>query len=333
MRLDRSIKNIVASVDQRLLNLARADGRSLDDVRDRYVRERFLYRLSLSPHREDYLVKGATVLQSLAEPTYRTTKDVDLQGLPGVDPQVVLEHLRDVLGQDTSTPPDGLRFDQDSIRIEPLRPEAGHRLHRLTLVAKLGKSQYVLRMDIGYGDRPTPPPVERTLSSLLDHPGPVVLCCRLETSLAEKFHAVVDFDIGNTRMKDYYDFWYVAGRLPVSGHDLAAALTATFRNQGTPLRSALPVGLTDRFAQEKQADWSRFRAKLKGGERGPAHFPGLVKDVRAFLMPVVRVAETDPEFRGHWDADRGRWTAEPFGERDDVPAPRETADRPPKGAW
>ena len=71
------MKNVAASVDQRLRNLAGKDHRSIDDVRTRYVWERFLYRLSLSPYRNDYVLKGAVVLQTLAESDYRQTRDVD----------------------------------------------------------------------------------------------------------------------------------------------------------------------------------------------------------------------------------------------------------------
>lgn len=106
----------------------------------------------------------------------------------------------------------------------------------------------------------------------------------------------------------------MANHFPVSGHDLAAALRAVFSNQGTPLPSVPPVGLTDTFAQEKQPAWTAFRKKLQG-ERGPEDFPGLVKGIRAFLMPVVTAAETDPDFQGQWDADRGRWMADPLRER------------------
>lgn len=322
------VVNVAASVDQRLRNLAGKEHRSIDDVRNRYVLERFLYRLSLSPYRDAYLLKGAVVLQSLAQPNFRPTKDVDLHGRLHTEPQIVQSHIRSVLGQDTSAHPDGLRFVQDSIRMEPIRPETGHRLHRLKLEVRLGPARYPLRMDIVYGDGPTPPPVERTLPSLLDLPGPVLLCYRTETSLAEKFHAIVDFGEHNTRMKDFYDIWYVATNFSVSGHDLAAALRAVFKTQGTPLPSVPPFGLTNAFAQYKQPDWTLFRGKLQG-ERGPEDFPGLVKSIRVFLMPVVKAVETDPAFRRQWDADRGRWVADHLRKRDDaVPTPRER-----KGAY
>ncbi len=315
------MKNVAASVDQRLRNLAGKDHRSIVDVRTRYVLERFLYRLSLSPYRNDYVLKGAVVLQTLAESAYRQTRDVDLQGQLRAEPQDVQGHFRDVLEQDTSAHPDGLRFVQNSIRVEPLRAGVGY---RLMLEARLGTSRYPMRVDIVYGDRPTPPPVERTIPSLLDLPGPVLLCYRLETSLAEKFHALVDFGDRNSRMKDFYDIWYVANQLPVSGHDLAAALRAVFNNRNIPLPSVPPVGLTDTFAQDKQPVWTAFRERLQGSQRGPEAFPSLVKGIRAFLMPVVKAAGTDPAFRGQWDADRGRWVADHLRERDDaVPAPRE----------
>ena len=134
----KRVVNVPASVDQRLRNLASKERRSIDDVRTRYVLERFLYRLSLSPYRDAYLLKGAVALQSLAQPTFRPTKDVDLHGRLHAEPQIVQSHIRSVLGQDTSAHPDGLRFVQDSIRMEPIRPETEHRIHRLKLEVRLG---------------------------------------------------------------------------------------------------------------------------------------------------------------------------------------------------
>ena len=317
--------NVAASVDQRLRNLARKDHRSIVDVRTRYVLERFLYRLSLSQYRDAYVLKGAVVLQSLAESAYRQTRDVDLHGQLRAEPQVVQEHFRDVLGQDTATHPDGLRFVQDSIRVTPLRSGVGY---RLKLEARLGPSRYPMWVDIAYGDGPTPPPVEQTLPSLLDLPGPNLLCYRPETALAEKFYILAFRGDLNSRMKDFYDMWYVAHRFPVSGHDLAAALRAVFHNRNTPLPSVPPLGLTDAFAQDKQPAWTAFREKLQG-ERGPKDFPSLVKSIRAFLSPVLKALETDPAFRRQWDADRGRWVADHLREQDDavsVPRKRNAGD-------
>ena len=305
--------NVAASVDRRLRNPARKDHRSIDEVRTRYVLERFLYRLSLSPHRDAYVLKGAVVLQTLAESACRQTRDVDLHGQLRAAPRDVQGHFRDVLGQDTSAQPDGLRFVQDAIRVTPLRSGVGY---RLKLEARLGPSRYPMWVDIAYGDGPTPPPVERTLPSLLDLPGPNLLCCRPETALAEKFHILAFRGDLNSRMKDFYDMWCVPHRCPVSGHDLAAAPRAVFNNRNTPLPSVPPWGLTDAFAQDKQPAWTAFRAKLQG-ERGPEDFPSLVKSIRAFLSPVLKALETDPAFRSQRDADCGRWVADHLRERDD----------------
>lgn len=321
------VANVAASVNQRLLNLAMQSRRPIADVRTRHVPERFLYRLSLSPYRDDYVLKGAFVLRTLAEPSVRQTRDVDLHGQLRAEPQVVQEHFRNVLGQDTSAHPDGLWFVQDSIRVEPIRSGTGY---RLKLEALLGTARYPMWVDIAYGDRPIPPPVKRTLPSLLDLPGPVLLCYRPETALAEKFHIMVNFGDRNSRMKDFYDIWYVATQFPMSGHDLAVALKTVFHHRNTPLPSVPPLGLTDTFAQRNQSAWAAFREGLPS-EHGPEEFTCLVKSIRAFLSPVLKTLETDPAFRGQWDADRGRWVADHLRERDEaVPTSRE---RNAGGVW
>lgn len=72
--------NIAASVHPRLMNLARAEGRSFNDLLQFYAMERFLYRLSRSDHAVKFVLKGALLLRVWDPAAYRTTRDIDLLG-------------------------------------------------------------------------------------------------------------------------------------------------------------------------------------------------------------------------------------------------------------
>jgi hypothetical protein len=59
----KPVANRSASVRQRLLNLATERKEDFGLVLTRYGLERFLYRLSISPHRDGFVLKGALLLQ------------------------------------------------------------------------------------------------------------------------------------------------------------------------------------------------------------------------------------------------------------------------------
>ena len=60
--MKRATVNLPASVRERLLNLARERKEDFGLVLTRYGLERFLYRLSVSPHRDSFVLKGALLL-------------------------------------------------------------------------------------------------------------------------------------------------------------------------------------------------------------------------------------------------------------------------------
>ena len=97
--------NIAASAHARLMNLARAGGRSFNDLLQLYAMERFLYRLSESPHASKFMLKGALLLRVWNPATYRTTRDIDLLGRLPNDVDAVAKVIRAVCRQEVD--PDG----------------------------------------------------------------------------------------------------------------------------------------------------------------------------------------------------------------------------------
>ena len=53
------LKNVSASVHQRLLNKARESSRTFNELLQHYAIERFLYRLSMSSCADQFFLKGA----------------------------------------------------------------------------------------------------------------------------------------------------------------------------------------------------------------------------------------------------------------------------------
>lgn len=119
---------------------------------------------------------------------------------------------------------------------------------RITLDGKLGSTQLAVQVDVGFGDSAVPPPTTIEFPTLLPFPVPVIRAYAKETVVAEKLHAMVDLGMANTRMKDFFDLWFLCRELEFDGSQLVAAIRSTFERRQTPLPAGLPLALTDTFA-------------------------------------------------------------------------------------
>ncbi len=202
-----SISSVADSVKQRLLNKARSDNRSFNELLQYYVMERFLYRLSVSPHASNYMLKGALLLKVWSSLESRSTMDIDMLGkAKNVDQ--VLRHVQDIL--QVKVEPDGLVFDRESLRAERITKHAGYNGVRVPFWGFLGKAQIRMQIDIGFGDVVYPEPKQEALPCMLDFPAPWLLCYSPESAIAEKFQAIIYLGSLNSRMKDFYDIWLLS---------------------------------------------------------------------------------------------------------------------------
>lgn len=291
--------NIPASVRARLLNLARKQGRPFNEVLQYYAIERFLYRLSISRHSERFVLKGALMLQCWGEPLIRSTRDIDLLGSADNSVETLVGIFKECCRLDL--PEDGIRFDPDSVQGEEITLEAHYQGVRIRLLAYLDKAHLSLQVDIGFGDVIIPGPQKLSYPTLLNFEAPRLLGYTPESSIAEKFQALVALDIANTRMKDFHDLWLLPQHQNFKGPVLAEAIKVTFARRETPLFSQAPPPLTSEFSEdpEKQKQWKAFLRKI----RMPGHAPDLSEVAAAignFLMPPMRVLQMGKPFRMHW---------------------------------
>jgi hypothetical protein len=127
-------RNVGASVRQRLLNLARASGQPLELLLTRYALERLLHRLSLSAHRERFVLKGALLLTTWFDEPHRATRDLDLLGYGDPSDESLLAVFREVMGIPCD---DGVSFDIARLQVQPIREELEYGGSRLRTTAAL----------------------------------------------------------------------------------------------------------------------------------------------------------------------------------------------------
>ena len=297
--MTRKPVNLPASVATRLRNLAAARKTDMAFVFRRYAIERLLYRLSVSDHKDKFVLKGAMLFTAWMPDPFRPTQDLDLLGFGDAAVTSVAKTITAVCK--TDVPDDGLIFDTNVLKAEPIRTTQDYGGVRVKMMALLGKTRIPVQIDIGFGDAVTPAITDLEFPPLLDAPAPKIRAYPKETVLAEKLHAIVALGVINTRMKDYYDLIALARLFEFDGETVRKAITATFARRGTPLPTETPVGLTDTFANNphKIALWQAFigREPLL---LHPGDLVAAIEDITALVLPPLMAARAAKEFQKHW---------------------------------
>ncbi|HET8799922.1 MAG TPA: nucleotidyl transferase AbiEii/AbiGii toxin family protein [Marinobacter sp.] len=285
-------KNIAASVRQKLLNKARNEKRPFQELLQYYAMERFLYRLSQSPHNGCFTLKGALMLWAMQGPTSRPTRDIDMLGQTSNEPEAILAQVCDIIAAEVMD--DGLRFDPDTLKAEAITEDADYQGLRVTFSGFLDTARIPMQLDIGFGDPIFPFPSWLEFPALLDFPAARIKCYTPESSIAEKFQAMVNLGELNSRMKDFYDIWLLSRQHEFRLENLKGAVERTFRKRGTEIPETNPFAAD--FVDSKQPQWQAFHKRL-GQPHVPEALPEVVAALVEFLGPVMvgKAADTSEE--------------------------------------
>jgi predicted nucleotidyltransferase component of viral defense system len=288
--MPREPRNIGASVRARLLDRARAERSDFQILLTRYALERLLYRLSVSAHRERFILKGAMLFVTWVADPFRPTRDLDLLGYGDNDVEAIADTFRSICAEPVAD--DGVVFDHAGLQAAPIREEVEYGGVRVRTTATIAGARIPIQVDIGFGDAVTPAPVEIDYPALLDAPAPHLRAYPVETVVAEKFEALVTLGIANSRLKDFYDLWLIAETFDLDRSVLVTAVRNTFGRRQTALPGETLLGLSDAYAETWDHQWRAFL----GRERMAAAPQGLavvVSDLRRFLLPLAETIDGD----------------------------------------
>jgi len=279
--MPKPVRNIGASVRARLLNVAKQRNQQFQLVLTRFALERLLYRLSVTMHRDRFVLKGALLVSTWLDSPHRATRDVDFLGFGDPSPEAMLNAFREICAVAVE---DGIAFDVAALRVDPIREELEYRGLRLKTIATVGGARANVVIDVGFGDAVEPGIEETKLPVLLDLPAPRLRAYACETVIAEKFQAMVVFGYANSRMKDYYDIWVLSRSRGFADDRLARAIAATFARRQTEIPLEPPDALTAAFAEDpvKLRQWTAFAIDIA---TQPGSLAEVIADVAAFLMP------------------------------------------------
>lgn len=272
-----------------------------------YAMERFLFRLSQTVWAECFVVKGAVMLRVWDAAVARPTRDIDFLGRVENTPEAIREIVVQCIGIPAD---DGLSFGAE-VETVPITVEDRYPGVRAKVVGDLGGARFVLRLDVGIDDMVVPAPSWVEYPTLLGDDHPRILAYQPATAVAEKFQAMIEIGLANSRMKDYHDVWMLSRSLGFCGADLAGALHATFAHRGTEIPDSVPTVLTTEYSAQPEVVgmWSAYRRGVAlAGDDVPESLQDLSDEVAGFLMPVVKAVADGDVFDVRWKPGVG-WTA------------------------
>lgn len=300
--MTKKLTNLAASIRERLLQRARSTGEEFQLALTEFANERFLYRLGASDYRDRFILKGATLFTLWDGRLNRPTRDLDLLGLGSSQIEDVVAVCKAICGIPVE---DGIVFDLASVHGARIREDADYEGVRILLRAELAGARIPMQIDIGFGDAVEHGGDLVHFPVLLPMGAPLIRAYPKEAAIAEKLHGMVILDMANSRMKDFYDIWFMSKRWPFNLGTLSSAIASTFERRSTPLPDQLPTALGSTFltAPEKQAQWRAFRSRL--GDQAPSlALEEIGKAIRDFIAPALFLQTTLPP-NAVWDPDKG----------------------------
>ena len=296
------IKNIGASVRARLLVIAKQTNRDFNAVLMQYIQERFLYRLSVSSYNNAFILKGALLLLAHRMSRLRPTKDIDFLGIEISNDLDKIKNIITEIAQIESD--DGVVFNTNNIRIEKITENANYDGVRLRLESELNGARSVLQLDIGFGDKIVAGPIELEFPVLLDMPVPKLHVYSKESSIAEKFQALVKLNIFSSRMKDIYDILFLAENEPFKFDTLQEAVITTFTQRETVIEDRSGI-FNEAFTEdkEKQSQWRAFLSRNRLGD--DQNLKKVMNRLEVFLEPVCDLQTKSKNIV--WDPTSWQW--------------------------
>lgn len=295
--------DIAASVLTRLKNKAQASGRSYQLCLQLFCQEEFLRRLEKSKYAENFVLKGGLFIYSLTEFDSRVTVDVDflLQQMPNTP-----EQLRVVLEEIIAAPTENEFITFEITDVSPIAVAKKYAGIGASLVVHIKNTRTPFSIDFGVGDVIVPKQEKRKIPTQLDDfASPTVNTYSLETTIAEKLDAILDLMEFSSRMKDYYDIYYLANKFDFDGGTLTKALKKTFENRGhafTMEQFEQVMAFAENDAMQKK--WKAFCRKI---DIKTDDFNTVLKTIKEFLIEPFMAAVENKEFEEKWTATDGRW--------------------------
>lgn len=297
------MKDIAASILARLKNQAKETGLSYQMCLQLFCQEEFLRRLSLSKYNSNFVLKGGLFIYTLTEFQSRATQDIDfLMRQLSNDIDKVKGVIEEIIQIPTAN---------DYIKIEVVNagiitPDKEYQGVSVKFIGRIKQVKIPFSIDIGMNDVIVPKAVKRCIKTrLTDFEAPEVYTYSLESTIAEKFDAILKRMEATSRMKDFFDIYYLSSMFDFDGRKLQEAIWQTVQHRGT-VYEANSFDRISAFGDNAflSAQWTRFQPSV---QVQLPEFVSILYRLKEFLQPVFQASIEEREFFMDWSAEQKKW--------------------------
>lgn len=295
--------DIAASVLAKLRNKAKASGISYQQCLQLFMQEEFLRKLSRSGLKEFLVLKGGLFIYTLTNFESRATIDVDFLLRNMSNSINIVETLIDEI---LKVPTGNDYIEMTANGFEEISPQRKYYGISAQIIGKIKNVRVPFNIDMGIGDVIVPHAMEQKIHTQLpDFEAPVILTYSLESTIAEKFDAILQRFELTSRMKDFYDIYYLARAFDFDGARLQTAIFETLQQRGTPYDKdsfKRIIALADDVDMQKR--WKYF---LKNIKDDTLEFAVVINEIQVFLEPMFEAIVNEEEYTVHWNKQSNMW--------------------------
>ena len=288
--------DMAASVLTKLRNRAKASGISYQQCLQLFMQEEFLRKLSKSGYDDFLVLKGGLFIYTLTNFESRATIDVDFL-LRGYSNSI--EDVKNLIYEIIDTPTGNDYIEMKAKGFEEISPQRKYHGISTQIVGRIKNVRVPFNVDIGVGDVIVPKAEQRKINTQL--PGfevPVIKTYSLESTIAEKFDAILQRFELTGRMKDFYDIYYLSRTFDFDGAKLQAAIYETLQRRGTPYeKNSFKRVIALAEDEDIQKRWQFF---LKNIKDNTLEFSDVITAIQTFLEPVFDAMVNEKEWNRLW---------------------------------
>jgi len=292
-----------ASILAKLRNKAKEIGISYQQCLQLFVQEEFLRKLSLSGYDDCLVLKGGLFIYTLTNFESRATVDVDFLLRKYSNS---MNDIKELISKIINTPTGNDYIIMTAKGFEEISPQRKYHGISVQITGQIKNVRVPFNVDIGVGDVIVPKAEQRTINTQLpDFEAPIIKTYSLESTIAEKFDAILQRFELTGRMKDFYDIYYLSRTFDFDGAKVQTAIFETLQHRGTTYDKGSfdrIVSLADDIDIQKR--WKYF---LKNIKDDTLEFSIVINTIRLFLEPVFNAILSEKEWQKTWDSKENSW--------------------------
>lgn len=297
------MKDMGASVLERLRNKAKKDNKNYQQIIQLFLQEEFLRRLVKSKYAGNLILKGGLLIYAMTKFESRETIDIDFEILNQAS---TIENVKKMIDEILNTPTENDFVIFETKGFETISPQRKYSGITFQIIGHIKQVRVPINVDLGIGDVISPGVEKRKFAAQLDgFDSPEIATYSIESTVAEKFEAILRRSDLNSRMKDFYDISYLSNVFNFDGRKLQKAISETLANRETE-HSKDSLEKIIRLSEDKEmkVKWNYFQRKLK---TEMPEFSAVLKDINAFLGPIWENIINETQFSKHWDCGKSVW--------------------------